>query len=433
MLTAEHRFRIVVAQIGARRHYAIPVLLERAGLLEAFFTDLHADIWQLRMLERTIPRKLQPASMKRLLGRRVENVPLDKIECFPWFGVRRILQERKATSPGALLRKYLRANSRFCELVLGRGLGNADTLYVFNGAGLELMQTARRRGLRVILEQTAAPLAWDELLLAEERDRWPGWEGSGASESDWWPLADREEQEWRLADSIVCGSEYVRDAVARRNGPTERCEVVPYGTDLKRFLPSSPHGNQTPLRVLFVGTIQLRKGLPYLMEAARRLPRTQVVVRAVGPIAVSRQAATRIGQALDLVGPVPRANIAEQFAWANVLVLPTLSEGSAGVCYEALATGLPVITTPNAGSVVRDGVEGCIIQIRDAEALADRILRFVNDRDLLREMSTNALRRAKEFSWERYAERLVAAISRLTLDDTEIRPALESSSSPRVL
>ena len=107
---------------------------------------------------------------------------------------------------------------------------------------------------------------------------------------------------------------------------------------------------------------------------------------------------------------MPRSEISEQYAWADVFLLPSLCEGSATVCYEALAAGLPVVTTPNAGSVVRDGVEGFTVPIRDSEAIVQKLERLAADRELLAEMSRNALERAREFTVERYGERLVRAV-----------------------
>jgi glycosyltransferase involved in cell wall biosynthesis len=110
---------------------------------------------------------------------------------------------------------------------------------------------------------------------------------------------------------------------------------------------------------------------------------------------------------------VPRADIKKEFLAADVFVLPTIAEGSALVTYEALACGLPVITTPNCGSVVRDGIDGFIVPVRNVEALADAIERVVSDRTLRATLSANARERAKEFTWARYGERLIDALSSL--------------------
>ena len=105
--------------------------------------------------------------------------------------------------------------------------------------------------------------------------------------------------------------------------------------------------------------------------------------------------------------------MAEEYARADVFVLPSLSEGMALAHLEAMAAGVPVIATPNCGSVVRDGVDGFIVPVRDREMLAARIEEIVSDRQLRERMSINARQRAQEFSIERYGERLLAVLAPL--------------------
>jgi glycosyltransferase involved in cell wall biosynthesis len=92
-------------------------------------------------------------------------------------------------------------------------------------------------------------------------------------------------------------------------------------------------------------------------------------------------------------------------------VLPSLAEGSAETTYEALACGVPVVTTLEAGSVVRDGIEGRIVPSRDPEALASAIAEIVQDRQKRERMSRAARERARDYTWERYGERLLAALT----------------------
>ena len=402
--------RIAVAQLGARRNYAIPAILESAGLLECFYTDLCANVWPLRLISRVCPSWSQPAGLKRLLARHVDRVPGAKIRCFPRFALQRIFRGRYATSPAGLLRSWLRANQEFGRLVTQRGFGDANTVYAFNGAALEMFRCAKDRGMRTILEQTDAPVAIEERLLQEERQRWPGWEYEGAQPEDWTPMADREVAEWRLADTIVCGSEYVREGIQAEAGPTQRCAVVPYGVKAGFFRSAPRTRKHRELRVLFVGTVCLRKGIPYLLEAAKQLKSERIVFRVVGPVRVADHAVKELERYLELVGPVPRSTVAREYEWADVFVMPSISEGSANVCYEALAAGLPVITTPNAGSVVRDGQDGYIVPIRSAESLAQRIRLLVADRNLLQHFGENATARARNFTWDHYAKRLLSTI-----------------------
>lgn len=393
--------RVAVAMLGARRHYAVPRALHAAGLLERFFTDVVNGLPGLRL------SPCGPA--QRLTDRRADGVPAERIRTFPLFALRRAVRGARAVTPSQRLRAYADWNREFGDLVCRHWPAPANAAYVFNAAGVEILRQAAARGVRRILDQTAAPWAVEEAVLAEERARWPGWEFEGAAPADWQPLADRESEEWRLADRIVCGSEYVRESLRAAGGPEEKCVVIPYGVR-ENAAPSRAAPESGPLRVLFVGTLQLRKGIQYLAEAARLLKPGTALFRAVGAPRISADAMRRVAESVDIAGPVPRSATQDQYARADVLVAPSISEGSANVCYEALTAGVPVITTPNTGSVVRDGVEGFVVPIRSAEAIADRITRLADDRALLATLADNARRRAAEFSEQRYAERLAAAV-----------------------
>jgi glycosyltransferase involved in cell wall biosynthesis len=113
----------------------------------------------------------------------------------------------------------------------------------------------------------------------------------------------------------------------------------------------------------------------------------------------------------ELVGPVPRTEMGEHFGWAPVFALPSICEGPATVTYEALPRGLPVVCTPNTGSVVRDGIDGYIVPPRDTGSLVARLDMLAGDSRLLAQMSANALAHASEFTVGRYGQRLLAALT----------------------
>lgn len=402
--------RICLAQIGARRHYAVPAMLEDAGLLERLYTDLHSGSGLVRAAAATIPAGLRPAAFTRLLAREIPQVAREKILDFPLFGLRRTLGSRKSVSTAQRYQSYLQANVEFGRLVCERGFGEADSVYIFNGAGLEIARKARQLGLRVILEQTAADQEFEELLLQEERTRWPGWESAEVLEEHWRPLAERETAERDIADLVICGSDYVRQTLQHRGGDAGNSVVVPYG--FKDTLAKQPRsGQHRPLRILFAGTLCLRKGVPYLLQMADSLAKERrVQVRVAGPSAIADEKMREVAAVAEYVGTVPRSQMLEHYLWADVFVLPTLSEGSANVCYEALAAGLPVVTTPHAGSVVRDGIEGFIVPIRCADSICERLCQLDDDPTLYEQMSASAIARSREFTWDRYAERLIAAV-----------------------
>ncbi|MGE3314266.1 MAG: glycosyltransferase family 4 protein, partial [Planctomycetaceae bacterium] len=369
--------RWIVAQIGARRHYAVPAALSNAGLLACLYTDLHAGHSLAKLAGAIVPERFRPAPLRSILSRGIADVPAERICTLPGFTLRSLMRRSRNEGPGDAYRRWASANRAFNRTVVRSKWPDAGGVYVFNGAGLEILERAKQLGLRTIVDQTDAPFSIEERLLDEERERWPGWERGRITPSDWEPMAERERAEWNLADMILCGSEYVRDGVAAAGGPGECCRVIPYGF-------GHTHG-ATPnrmlrhpareLNVLFAGTLCLRKGIPYFGEAARRLSVAPVRFRAVGTQAVSESALGSLERYVEVAGTVPRSRMVEQYEWADVVVLPSISEGSANVCYEALAHGVPVVTTPHAGSVVRDGRDGFIVPIRDVDALVEVIER----------------------------------------------------------
>lgn len=421
--------RWLVAQIGARRHYAVPRALARAGLLERLVTDLHADHPIARVFS-AVPEQIRTSALRSILSRQIDGVPLHRVHCHPWLALRRVLRKSRRESPAEMYCRWARDNGSFNELVVRDGFGNAAGVYVFNGAGLEILERAREQGLKTVVDQTDAPFLIEEQLVQAERERWPGWERGSVSRCDWEPLAVRERKEWDLADAILCGSEYVAEGVRAAGGPVERCRVVPYGYDMRTIaVVGKQLDAHRELHVLYAGTLCLRKGIPYFAEAAHKLRTEPVRFRAIGTSVLADNALNTLRQEVEFRGSVPRAQMSDQFSWADVLVLPTISEGSANVCYEALAHGVPVITTPNAGSVVRDGHEGFLVPIRDVDALVERVRRLACDRELLQTLSLGAAARAREFTWSDYAARLTAVLE--SLDDSAPRslpPALAFAS-----
>jgi glycosyltransferase involved in cell wall biosynthesis len=259
------------------------------------------------------------------------------------------------------------------------------------------------------MEQTIAPAGIEDDLLQTEEANYPQWTTAHSSDLLRRTLAEREQMEWQAADLIFCGSEFVRDGIRASGGPADRCRVVPYGIRAPAQVAAKNFCHK-PLRVLTVGAVGLRKGAPYVYAAARSL-KDKAEFRMAGTIEITPHAQNLLTAHVKLLGVVPRSEIHQQFAWADVFLLPSICEGSATVCYEALAFGLPVIATQNAGSVVRDGVDGYIVPVRDPEAIVDRIERFADSSDLLAIMSQNALERAKEYTLERYGERLLSELS----------------------
>jgi len=398
---------VVVAQLGARMHYAVPRLLERAGLLERFYTDICASKGWPRLLN-LIPPALRPGGVQRLLGRDPKDIPANRITAFTGFGLAYARRYDRARTTDERNAAFLWAGREFGRLVVDGGFGTANAVYVFNSAGLEILRAAREHGLKGVVEQTIAPRSVEWALLKEEAERFPGWEAPTEKDGMMEDFCAREAAEWAAADLVVCGSDFVREGIISCGGDPNKCAVVPYGLD--RRVETAPKGPRRdgPLRVLTVGAVGLRKGAPYVLEAARQMG-TRAEFRMVGAVQVLPEAERQLREHVQLAGVVPRTEMAAHYAWADVFLLPSLCEGSATSTYEAMFQGLPVVCTLNTGSVVRDGADGFIVPPRDGTAIAEKLAQLAGNAAMLAEMSENARWHSSAFTLEKYGERLLAA------------------------
>jgi len=403
---------IAVAQLGARMHYAVPRILHEAGMLHRLYTDICAVKGWPKWL-RWMPDRYLAGGLKRLADRNPTGVPASKISTYETFGTRYALRRMKDKSVAEAARTNIWAGRQFAEYIIQSGVEGSNGVYTFNVHGLEVLRAASDADLLGIVEQTIAPKSVEEKLLAEEHERFPEWEEADDVDPYTEGIMEREHAEWEAASVILCGSEFVQDSIGECGGPTNKCDVVPYGVDVSSFSTrddSLRSIGSSPIRVLTVGKVGLRKGSPYVLEAAELLVQ-RANFRIVGGVAVSDYAAEELDKTVDLEGHVPRSEVSRHYEWADVFLLPSLCEGSATVTYEAMAHGLPVICTPNTGSIVRDGQDGFIVPIRDPEAICERIMRLAEDENLYREMSKSARRRAVTAgSVEAYGKRLVDAI-----------------------
>lgn len=399
---------VIVSQLGARRHYAVPRNFASGNRLSRFYTDICAAHGWTAQIGKLPFSGAVPGSI-RLAARVPAGVPTERIFTFPWFGLRSALTRIYNRDDAAVTRHALWAGRRFSKLVAQRGFAGASGLYTFAGDGLEQIEAAKRMGLWVAVDQMNAPREMLDELVSRERDRFPNWvEGLADATRFADAFAARERAEWALADIIVCPSDFVRESVRACGGPIEKCVVVPFGVDPGKE-PVQRTSREGPLRVLTAGAVGLRKGSPYVLAAAEAL-RDVASFRLVGPCTVPDAQFQLLDSVADVPGVIPRSEMRAQYDWADVFLLPSVCEGSAMAVYEALAAGLPAIVTSSTGSIVRDGIEGFITPLGDAPAIIQRLRLLATDRELLKTMSRNARQRAIEFSVERYGERLLAAL-----------------------
>lgn len=392
-------------------HYAVPTVLATHGHLERYYTDwyLPDSGWAGNLRNYLLYSPIK--SMRRIAMRFNANLPENLVKAFPLLGLGYALSLRMSVDEASRERVYARYGRKFGESIINSGFGESAVVYGMNTASLELFQAASVLRKACVLEQSIAPYIIMKRLLHEESQLWLDWEPGNLSHINT-QLIERERREWDLSNLILAGSDFVKNSLLTCGISEKKCIVLPYAMDVMAYKTGeSEKKDGVRLHVLFLGSVGLRKGIQYLYQALGMIKTTLIDAKAAGMISLSSDAVRRVEQRVQLLGLVPRAETLILWEWADVLVLPSICEGSALVTYEALASGVPVITTPNSGSPVQDGVTGFVVPNRNAEAIAERLEQLARDPDLRREMSINARKYAEEhLSWDAYSMRLISAL-----------------------
>ena len=148
--------------------------------------------------------------------------------------------------------------------------------------------------------------------------------------------------------------------------------------------------SQRPLRVLFLGQINLRKGVGQLFDAVKLLARENVEFWFVGPVQISIPSELKDNARVKWFGVVPRSHVHEYYKHADVFIFPTLSDGFGLTQLEAQSWKLPVVASRHCGEVVRDGVNGVILEEVSGQAIADALLKVLRSPEILKAMSAQS-------------------------------------------
>lgn len=399
---------VVLSHGGVQYSYQTALALQQAGFLKAFWTTLY-----------DFNGRHSAFLSKRYLGRRhYQGLEKELVYSNPWPE----LVQRTLTV--LLGKNYLTTShvvhfrNRLFDGYVARQLEKLDfNLFIgLSGSTLDSLGKTKSLGKMAVVDQHDIHYVLAARLLEEERRLHPEF----ASSIPYWPplkrYLDCVERELQVADFILVPSSFSLRSHLEAAIPKEKLILVLHGLSPSVSDPPEVKRKRDQFRMLFVGTLTQRKGIKYLLEAVKqiRLPRAELFL--IGDQMVSRTALAPYQSYFQYVGYVSYHEVKNYFANAHVLVLPSVYDAFGLVVLDGMAAGLPVIVSEHtaAGSdIVRDGVDGFVVPIRDVEALKDRIVRLYENPTLRAEMGRNAWERAKQFSWDVYQNRLRTVVEQI--------------------
>lgn len=298
-------------------------------------------------------------------------------------------------------------------------LGQLDAIYAYEDGAASSFQAAKQKGIRCFYELPIAFHHTSRQIQQDEADRFPEFASSlqAIHEPRW--KSERKDQEVALADHIFVPSTATRQSLLDAGIASERISVIPYGAPIDYFKPQLKHDKK--FRALFVGRVGPRKGVHYLLDAWKKLRLNNAELKLVG---VDEFPLGWLGSHRDYIhyqSSVPHNSLSQYYCSASVFVFPSLVEGFGLVQLEAMACGIPVITTPNAAGLdlITDGVDGFIVPIRDSNAIQEKLEWCYQHPQELAKMGLAARKKAEVFTWTAYQNKLTDKIKKLLLSSEE--------------
>lgn len=284
--------------------------------------------------------------------------------------------------PGGLGGRVERLNNTKFGLWAARAVtdrGPWDVVASMSGVAEDLFIELKGAHTLCVLERASTHIREQKRILAEEERA-----GGGCVEqpSDW--IIAREEREYELADLVHVLSPSLQQPFIDAGLPLTKLSVLLLGVEINKFMSSAEVIEERcqrimsgePLRIICTGTFSRRKGSRIWAELFKTPPGPAALIRFVGSILPDAAAhVTALRPHVQFVSKVPQAELPDHYRWADLFVLPTLEDGFPVVIGQALASGLPVITTTSCGasSIVENGVTGWVIPPASADVLAERI------------------------------------------------------------
>lgn len=337
-------------------------------------------------------------------------VPPERTRLNPWIGLFAYITARTFSDFRAVSFRF-RLHPWF-DLWVKRQLQPGDHIISSYGYANECFKWVRQHGGNTFLDGGNSHPENFWLILEEEHRRW----------NCPYPPVPRHHYERSMAmmeqvDYVLSPSSYVTKSFLTRGFRQEQILKNVYPVNLACFKPTDlPRPRNRPLTIINTGSLSLRKGTPYLLEAVKRvrmkIPDTRLLLTRIIEDSMEPVLSKYRDMPIEWAPGLPHAQLAERLRSADIFVLPSLEDGFARTVTEALACGLPVITTPNTGAsdLIQSGLNGEIVPIRDPQAIADAIVKWA-DQILVPHWQPGILVDEEALSFDRFQEEFLRQLA----------------------
>lgn len=316
-------------------------------------------------------RVLRPGTLH---SRKVQGLDVSHVVEHPWPLVRKMVYDRFYGSDTG---DWLDANDAFDRAVAARLAKSPAKAFIgTETCDLHCLRMCQEMGtIRIHDCPQLHPQFLEEVMLEASERSGVRWHGTGEKPD----MQKRKLEEYELAEHLLIYSNVHRRSFERAGFHPDQLFQWPLWVDTDFWLLADGKKRDcvSPLRFLFVGSINLRKGMPFFMEALRLLDRT-CALTLVGTPSAEVSIPSKIGGcSITLAGPMSKTALREAYGAHDVFILPSVADSFGFVALEAMACGLPVILTENCGAPVP--APEWRVPAMDSRALAQRMAWYLDD------------------------------------------------------
>lgn len=392
--------KIILVQIGARHRYVIPKMLYDNGILKYLYTD--SSNKSLLGFFASIFKSLN-SSANKLSNRKIEGIPNDFIKSTDVIFFKSIFRKNTRFKLENLWNHKI-----FSKKAIKWGVEDADAIYQMYIENLDFIKFAKSKKLKIITDIYISPLT--ESLMIQEHMKHPFLKNVNYNIDDNKIYEKKVRETIELSDVLLCPSKWVADGVIEFDiRAKDKVKIVPYGSSISF---SNVVNKPIKGRVLFVGYDISRKGLIYLGMAASILKNKNFDFRVAG-LERTGELCNNVFQELNFLGKLDYASLKKEYESADVFILPSFSEGLAGVLVEAMSAGLPIIATKNSGIEIQNEEDGLVIKPGDVEDIVTAVNKIYNNRELRNKLAEKALINSEKYSIMAWEKRLVKVLQEI--------------------
>lgn len=394
-------------QDAARRRYALPATLHQSRKLAVMYTDFFLRPHSLEQWLYRLIACLNKSAASQFAARSHTHLHDATIRSWPLKMLLHRRQGRAFTNQADFYQHLAEVHAR---IITQQGYANANLLLGFiRNMHPTLLADAKAKGLITVGDQIIAPAAIEIQQARLQNQRYPDWQDD-VIDQELHSFVAFEKQTWDQLDHILCMSQFVSDGLVSQGIAAERITLLPYPMDVTQFAVPDRSQRSGPVTVGFVGAVNLRKGAPQFLHTARQFDPQQVRFVMVGQNHLKPDKLQPFAKHVEFAGRMPRGQIKQWLEKCDIFFFPSTCEGSAGAVAEAMAMGLPIVTTPNAGSQVRDGIEGFIVSCGDMDGYHDALADLIDNPGKRLAMGKAARDRAMAFDMPWYQNALIQTL-----------------------